>query len=295
MKELSGVPVVERIEGAIEGFKEQSPSLAIYLIGDDPASRIYARSKVKRGKKLGIDIRIHNFNQGSGQNEVEEGIRESSSSKDVDGIMVERPLPKGFDLGALMSLIPPSKDVEGLTPCNYGLLSQGSPRIIPPTPLGAILLTMHYGIETSGKNVVVMGRSVNVGRPLYLLLSSKAPFGNATVSQIHSRTREPENYLRNADLVYSAVGKPGMIKGKMIKEGAVLIDMGISTVEGEKGIFGDVDSSSVDGVASALTPTPGGTGPVTVASIFLNLFICRGYVKGEFPNFEDRIIRNIYG
>jgi methylenetetrahydrofolate dehydrogenase (NADP+)/methenyltetrahydrofolate cyclohydrolase len=295
MKDLYGGPVVERIEAEMDSIDVEQPTLAIYLIGDDPGSRIYARSKIKKGKKLGINAELRSFSSDAPLQEVVTELKMDRDSDEVTGIMIERPLPEAFDLASLMNLIPPEKDVEGVTPYNYGLMAQGRPSIIPPTPLGAMILTMHYGIETNGQEVAVLGRSVNVGKPLFLLLSSKSPYGNATVTQIHSRTESPGTHIGRADIVYSAVGSPGMIKGDMIKSGSVLIDLGISTKKNEKGIFGDVDRGSVEGVASAVTPTPGGTGPVTVASIFLNLLVSKMNQTGKFSQFEDGIIRNIYG
>lgn len=295
MKHLYGGPVVERIEAEMDSIDVDQPTLAIYLIGDDPGSGIYARSKIKKGKKLGINAELRSFSSDTPLEEVVAELRRDRDSDEVTGIIIERPLPEGFDLATLMNLVPPEKDVEGVTPYNYGLLAQGRPSIIPPTPLGAMILTKHYGIETTGREVAVLGRSVNVGKPLFLLLSSKSPYGNATVTQIHSRTESTVTHLERADIVYSAVGSPGMIKRDMIKSGSVLIDLGISTKKDQKGIFGDVDQASVEGVASAVTPTPGGTGPVTVASIFLNLMVSKMNQTGKFSKFEDGIIRNIYG
>jgi methylenetetrahydrofolate dehydrogenase (NADP+)/methenyltetrahydrofolate cyclohydrolase len=207
--------------------------------------------------------------------------------------MIERPLPEGIDIHELMKIVPPIKDVEGLHPENYGLLGMGDPRFIAPTPLGALFLMLHYGVEINGSEVVVMGRSPNVGRPLATLLSQKVKWGNATVTLVHSRTGDISAHTSRAEVVITAVGKARMLKGDMIKDGAVLVDLGINP-EG-KSIVGDVDIGSVEGIAGSATPTPGGTGPVTVSSMFLNLYKARMLQEDLEISFTDEMVDLVYG
>lgn len=294
MIELRGAPVVDRIEEVISNIDQPKLRLAIYLAGDDEASAIYARSKVRKGESLGFEVSMKKLSNEVSQKALEKEISRDAEDPDIHGIIIERPLPPSLDMDRLISLVPPNKDVEGLHPLNYGLMAQGRPALIPPTSLGALFILLHYGIEIGGREVVVLGRSVNVGRPLSNLLSQKLEWADSTVTLAHSRTPNLPDVLRRGDVLISAIGVPKFIKGDMIKEGASLIDIGINTIPGEKGIFGDVDWESVQERAGAATPTPGGSGPVTVASLFLNL--CRAYQlsSGEFAPIEDGMIRKIY-
>jgi methylenetetrahydrofolate dehydrogenase (NADP+)/methenyltetrahydrofolate cyclohydrolase len=294
MKELGGSAVSDRIEREIDSQNPGDLKLCIYLIGQDEASAIYARSKVRKGEKLGITTVVRRYESEIGQERIIADLQTDAGSDEVDGIMIERPVPLQMDLDHLINEIPPLKDVEGLNPVNYGYLARGDPVMIPPTSLGAVILMLHYGIEQEGKDVVVLGRSLNVGKPLAFLLSSRRSYGNSTVTQIHSRTRDLPSKLRDADIVFSAVGKPGIVNGSVIKQGVDLIDVGISTIPGKRGVFGDVDAGSVESIASSLTPTPGGTGPVTVSSIFLNLCRCRYLRTDEKMKIGDGIISKIY-
>ncbi|MGA1821165.1 MAG: bifunctional 5,10-methylenetetrahydrofolate dehydrogenase/5,10-methenyltetrahydrofolate cyclohydrolase [Thermoplasmatota archaeon] len=294
MIELKGAPVVERIERAISEIDQPRLRLAIYIAGNDEASAIYARSKVRKGESLGFEVSMKKLSSEVSQKALEREISRDAQDPEIHGIIIERPLPAGLDMNRLISLIPPNKDVEGLHPYNYGLMAQGRPSLIPPTSLGAMFILLHYEIEVNGREAVVLGRSVNVGRPLSNLLSQKLEWANSTVTLAHSRTPDLKGVLRRGDVLISAVGTPKFIKGDMIKKGAALIDIGISTIPGEKGVYGDADWDSILGKAGAATPTPGGSGPVTVASLFLNL--CRAYQlsSGEIAPIEDEMIRKIY-
>ncbi|MGA1820513.1 MAG: bifunctional 5,10-methylenetetrahydrofolate dehydrogenase/5,10-methenyltetrahydrofolate cyclohydrolase, partial [Thermoplasmatota archaeon] len=278
---LRGRPVADRIDSELRLLSGEvgSPKLVVYLVGGDESSVIYSRSKVKKGEKIGAEVELRTFGADAPQVEIERSLEKDADDPGVNGIMIERPLPPGLEIQDLMRKVPTIKDVEGLHPENYGLLGMGRPRYIAPTPLGALFLLLHYGMAPDGKEVVVAGRSPNVGRPLATLLSQKKPWGNATVTLVHSRTRSIADHTRRADLIITAVGRAGFIRGDMIKEGAVLIDLGINPVG--DGIVGDVDIASVDGKALAATPTPGGTGPVTVSSMFLNLHRARMLQKGR--------------
>ncbi len=294
MEVLRGKPVAERIDSELRHLASDldTPVLAVYLVGADQSSEIYARSKVRKGERIGVDVLLRKFPADTQQDMIAGSIREDSSDERICGMMIERPLPNPLDLDQLMEMIPPEKDVEGLHPYNYGVMAFGKPRFVPPTPLGALFLMDHYGIKTEGKRIAILGRSPNVGRPLATMLSQKREWGNATVTLLHSRTGDAAPHISMADIVITAVGSPRMLKGHMIKEGAQLIDLGINP-SGDT-IVGDVDIDSVSGKASGATPTPGGTGPVTVSAMFLNVFRARMLQKGSGSRFEDDIIKRIY-
>jgi len=295
MEILRGRPVADRLDAELRLLSEKagSPRLAVYLIGADDSSLIYSRSKVRKGEKIGAEVELRMFPQDITQIEIEASLEKDASDPDVNGIMIERPLPGGIEIQDLMRKIPTLKDVEGLHPENYGLLGMGRPRFIAPTPLGALFLMLHYGIIPDSREIVVAGRSPNVGRPLATLLSQKKPWGNATVTLVHSRTRNISDHTRRADVIVTAVGRAGFIKGDMIKEGAVLVDLGINPVA--DGIVGDVDIGSVEEKASAATPTPGGTGPVTVSSMFLNLYYARMLQRKDDILPSDEMVASVYG
>jgi len=293
---LWGRPVADRIDRGISGRKGASglPHLVVYRIGDDPASASYSRAKVGKGEKLGAKVTLRGFPREADPRDVISMLREDASSPDVHGIMVERPLPSQFDLHDLMFFVPAVKDVEGIVPENYGLLAEGRPYLIPPTPLGVVLLMLHYGIELNGRNVVVIGRSLTVGRPVSLLLSERYGWANSTVTLLHSGSPRDHPALHDADVVVSSVGKAGHVRGEMLKKGAKVIDVGIN-IDANGRTVGDIDMDSVRGIASAATPTPGGTGPVTVSAIFLNLLRAWCVQKGETPVHDDPLVEKVYG
>ena len=295
MKRLLGKPVADRVQAEIEGLigRSDPPRLVIYMIGSHPSSEIYVRSKVRKGERLGIDTEVRELPSDISLEEARSLILLDGGSDEVDGIMIESPLPRGLNMYDLVSAIPPEKDVEGVTCENYGLMSLGRPRFIPPTPLGALLIMLHYSIDVNGKDVVVVGRGRDVGRPLSTLLSMKTEWGNGTVTLAHSRTADLGAVTRRADILLTGVGRRGLIGRDMVKEGAVVIDMGINAVD--SGIVGDVDVGSLDGWASMVTPTPGGTGPVTVSAIFLNLMMARMMRRSLDLSFKDAIIQALYG
>lgn len=294
MEVLRGKPVAQRIDSELKLLSERigAPTLVVYLIGGDGPSVIYARSKIRKGERIGVKVILREYSPDVTVDELERELCRDASDPGIHGIMIERPLPDGIDIHELMGIVPPIKDVEGLHPENYGLLGMGDPRFIAPTPLGALFLMLHYGVQIKGKEVVVVGRSLNVGRPMATLLSQKVQWGNATVTLVHSRTKDIASHTRRADIVITAVGRARMLKGDMVKEGAVLIDLGINP-EGD-GIVGDVDINSVDGIAWGATPTPGGTGPVTVSSMFLNLYKARMLQEGLKVQFTDEMVGSIY-
>ncbi|HHD15215.1 MAG TPA: bifunctional 5,10-methylenetetrahydrofolate dehydrogenase/5,10-methenyltetrahydrofolate cyclohydrolase [Euryarchaeota archaeon] len=295
MELLSGKPVSERIDRFVRSaVNEDEVALSSFLIGADPSSIIYSRSKLRKGESLGIDVRVRDYPPDVGECRLIEDLDRDASDEHVSGIMIERPLPGGLSLDRLMERVPPAKDVEGLHPVNYGKLGLGSFRFIPPTPLGALLMLRHYGIETSGKDILVIGRSPNVGRALAQLLSMKRPWANATVTLAHSGTGDLARWVGRSDIIITAAGRPALVRGDMVRDGTVIIDLGINST-GDGSIVGDVDIPSMEGVDVRVTPTPGGTGPVTVSSMFLNVAVARTReLYGKLPE-TDRMITEIYG
>lgn len=251
------------------------PHLAAVLIGNNPASESYVRSKVRSCDQVGFESTLIRKDESITEEELLEIIQELNQSDDVDGFIVQLPLPKHIDEVKVTLAIDPKKDVDGFHPVNFGRMAQGLDCYLPATPYGILQIIERYGIETSGKNAVVVGRSNIVGTPMSILLSRKAKVGNATVTLTHSRTRDLAAEISRADIVIAAIGIPNFITGDMVKEGAVVIDVGINRVEDstrKKGykLVGDVDFDSVAEKASFITPVPGGVGPMTVTSLLMN-------------------------
>jgi methylenetetrahydrofolate dehydrogenase (NADP+)/methenyltetrahydrofolate cyclohydrolase len=250
------------------------PTLAMMRIGDDPASVIYLRKKSEASAAVGVDTREVVLPADADPEEARARMRALNDDAAVHGILLQLPLPKGFDAGELLDLMAPEKDVDGFHPLNVGRLVRGEPAFVPCTPLGIHYLILREGIDLAGKVVAVMGRSNVVGRPLANLLSQKGPGLDATVILLHTRSREPERLTRMADVLVAAAGAPGVVTANMVKPGAVVIDVGIHRVPhptepGKTRLVGDVASEVAD-VASALTPVPGGVGPMTVAMLMRN-------------------------
>ena len=251
-----------------------TPGLAAVLVGDDPASQVYVRNKRRRFENMGLLGETFRMGDYSSKNDIMALINDLNNDDRFHGILIQLPLPKGIDSDNVLRSVRPDKDVDGFHPENMGLLAAGNPRFIPCTPKGILRILQFYNIETSGKHAVIVGRSNIVGRPMALMLSAKNDTGNATVTVCHSRTPDIANYTRQADIVIAAVGMPSLIKGDMITDGTVIIDVGINRVEdnSEKGykLSGDVDYESVMDKASAITPVPGGVGPMTIAMLVEN-------------------------
>ena len=251
-----------------------TPGLAAVLIGDDLASQVYVRNKRRRFENMGLFGETFRMGDDSSKNDIMALINDLNNDDRFHGILIQLPLPKGIDSDNVLRSVRPDKDVDGFHPENIGLLAAGNPRFIPCTPKGILRILQFYNIETSGKHAVIVGRSNIVGRPMALMLSAKNDTGNATVTVCHSRTPDIANYTRQADIVIAAVGMPSLIKGDMISDGTVIIDVGINRVEdnSEKGykLSGDVDYESVMDKASAITPVPGGVGPMTIAMLVEN-------------------------
>ena len=250
------------------------PGLCVILVGDNPASQIYVKTKSKKLQSLGLRSKNIYLNNDVSQNELIQTINGLNQDLNYHGILVQMPLPSHIDSQLIINSIDSTKDVDGFHPENVGWLSIGKPRFIPCTPKGIMKIFKHYNIELSGKDIVVIGRSNIVGRPMSILVSSNGDWSNGTCTICHSRTKNLEQYTRNADVVISAIGKPNYLKADMIKEGSIIIDVGINRVEAEndKGykIIGDVHYKSVIDKVSFITPVPGGVGPMTIAMLVEN-------------------------
>ena len=260
---------------SLQSKKLRTPQLAAILIGNNGASETYVNSKVKNCAEVGIDSSLVRFDESVTEDELLEKIRLLNEDENVDGILVQLPLPKHIEEKKVINIISPGKDVDGFHPVNIGKLTQGTPTFISATPYGIILLLQHYNIETKGKHAVVIGRSNIVGRPISILLSSNQSYGNATVTLCHSHTTNLKQLSLQADILIAALGKPGFVKADMVKEGSVVIDVGITRVEdatAKKGfrIKGDVDFENVAPKTSFITPVPGGIGLMTIAALLTN-------------------------
>ncbi|HTN12676.1 MAG TPA: bifunctional methylenetetrahydrofolate dehydrogenase/methenyltetrahydrofolate cyclohydrolase FolD [Acetobacteraceae bacterium] len=241
------------------------PGLAVVLVGDDPASAVYVRNKDRAAGAAGLAARTLRLAAATTQAELLAVVRGLNDDPAVDGILVQMPLPAQIDSTAVLDAIDPAKDVDGLHPLNAGLLAAGRPGLAPCTPRGVMKLLAHAGIELRGARAVVLGRSVLVGRPMAALLTA----ADATVTLAHSRTRDLAGECRRADIVVAAVGRPGMVAGDWVKPGAAVIDVGINRGADGK-LVGDVDFAGCAAVAGAITPVPGGVGPMTIACLLEN-------------------------
>ena len=245
-------------------------ALATVLVGDDPASHSYVRSKRKRAAEVGIRSEHHELPADLTQSQVVAVLRGLNDDPAIDGILLQLPLPDGLDGESAMMQIDPSKDVDGLHPANLGLIVLDKPRLVPCTPSGCMRILDYYDIAVSGAEVVVVGRSFLVGRPLALLMAARG--ADATVTIAHSRTKDLATVTRRADIVVAAVGVREMITAEHIRPGAVVIDVGINRLDSGR-LVGDVAFDEVVEVASAITPVPGGVGPMTVAMLMRNTVI----------------------
>ncbi|MFV9672862.1 MAG: bifunctional methylenetetrahydrofolate dehydrogenase/methenyltetrahydrofolate cyclohydrolase FolD [Acidimicrobiia bacterium] len=243
-----------------------SVGLATVLIGDDPASKVYVRNKHRAADAAGMLSFDRHLPATASQSDVEAVVTELNADERVDGMIVQLPLPGGLDGERAVELVDPHKDADGLHPFNLGQLVLSRPGPVPATPGGIMRILDHYGIETSGRTAVIVGRSFLVGRPLALLLGEKGV--DATVVQAHSRTPDLAGVCRGADILVAAVGRPKMFDERFIKPGATIIDVGINRTD--DGLVGDVDFDAVADVAGAITPVPGGVGPMTIATLLAN-------------------------
>ena len=279
-KLLLGKPVADKkyllLEDKIKFLKTKGiiPKLAVILIGNNPASKIYVKSKAKKFKTLNCFSEIFQLNENVSKEEVSSLIKKLNNDSSVHGILLQLPLPAHLDAYDFLSKINPMKDVDGFHPENLGLLFQGNPRFVPCTPLGCIEILKYYKIDVESKHVVVIGRSNIVGKPMMSLLSQA---GNATVTICHSYTKDLSKYTMSADIIICAVGKPKLINRDMIKSGSIIIDVGINRIndDSKKGyhIVGDVDCDSVIDKTYSITPVPGGVGPMTISMLVNNTIL----------------------
>jgi methylenetetrahydrofolate dehydrogenase (NADP+)/methenyltetrahydrofolate cyclohydrolase len=242
-----------------------APTLAVVLVGDDPASAVYVRSKTKAAREAHVDVRDHKLAASTSQAELLALVETLNRDPIVDGILVQLPLPKQIDADAVIRAIDPAKDVDGLHPVSLGQLAQGKPTFSPCTPKGCMRLLREVGAEVAGARAVVLGRSVLVGKPIALLLAN----ANATVTMCHSKTRDLAGEVRRAEIVVAAIGKPELVKGDWIADGAIVLDVGVNRMPDGK-LRGDVEFAAASQRARAITPVPGGVGPMTIACLLEN-------------------------
>jgi len=262
--------VKERVKVDAAAFAEEfgrPPALATVLVGEDPASQVYIGGKRKASGEVGIRSVHHEIEASIRQEELEQLVRDLNADEEIDGILVQLPMPDHIDPDRIVQTIDPAKDVDGLTPVNAGLLAHGTPGLVSCTPLGVMELLAHEGVEAEGAHAVVIGRSKLVGVPVSRLLL----MANATVTTAHSRTRDLDAVCAQADILVAAVGVPRLLGAAAIKPGAVVIDVGINRLE--EGLVGDVDFDAAAEVASAITPVPGGVGPMTIAMLLHNTLL----------------------
>jgi methylenetetrahydrofolate dehydrogenase (NADP+) / methenyltetrahydrofolate cyclohydrolase len=257
----------ERIAAAVPAFAAAAgrpPGLAVVLVGEDPASQVYVRAKGKAVLAAGMASFEHKLPETTGEGELIALVARLNAYEAVDGILVQLPLPASIDAQAVIAAIDPAKDVDGFTPVNAGRLAVGAPGLVPCTPLGCLMLLKDRLGDLSGLDAVVIGRSNIVGKPMAQLLLKE----NCTVTIAHSRTRDVPALVGRADILVAAIGKAEMIKGDWLKPGATVIDVGMNRVDGR--LTGDVDFASASQVAAAITPVPGGVGPMTIALLLRN-------------------------
>lgn len=279
MQRLLGEPVARRVE---EGLRARvaaladggvTPKLVLCSVGEDPASRVYLRRKEEAAGRLGIAVEQRRWSATDAPEGVRRALVEAGRDAAVHGVLLQLPLPEGWDATALQAALPPAKDVDGLHPENAGRLALGWPGLVPCTPLGVLALLRHYAIPLAGRHVVVMGRSAIVGRPLSLLLSGRGV--DATVTVVHSRTHDAAAVCRQGEILIAAIGRPRFVTAEFVRPGATVVDVGIHRDEsagpdGKRRLVGDVDAEAVAQTAGALSPVPGGVGPLTVAFLLSN-------------------------
>lgn len=262
-KEISA-QIYDEIKKTLEDIQGEKPNLMVILVGDDPASQVYVGMKEKKTKELGMRGEVVRLPATTTQDTLEAKIQELNDNPEVNGILLQLPLPKHLDSKAAISRISPDKDVDGLHYVNVGKLHLGEDSFIPCTPYGIVQMLERTGVEIEGKHGVVIGRSNLVGKPIARLLEQR----NATVTICHSRTKDLAKHTLDADILVVAMGRPKAIGADMVKEGAVVIDVGIHRVDGK--LVGDVDFEGVKEKASMITPVPGGVGPMTICMLMYN-------------------------
>lgn len=288
---LDGKTLSEQIKAElaaeVEKIKQKGnkiPHLAAVIVGENPASKVYVASKIKSCEQVGFKSSLIRCPADTTETQLLDTVRQLNDDPDVDGFIVQLPLPKHINEEAVTLAISPQKDVDGFHPVNFGRMAQGLPSFLPATPMGILEMLRRYEIPTEGKHCVVIGRSNIVGTPMGILMSRKGYPGNCTVTITHARTQNLPAEVRRADIVVAAIGKPEFVKGDWIKDGAVVIDVGINRVDDSSKktgfrIVGDVDFASVSPCCSFITPVPGGVGLMTVTALLMNtLKACKGEI-----------------
>jgi methylenetetrahydrofolate dehydrogenase (NADP+)/methenyltetrahydrofolate cyclohydrolase len=272
---IDGKAIAADVRGEVaEGVKELAalgvvPGLATVLVGDDPASHVYVRAKRRACEQVGIKSWDHDLPASVSQDELMALIDKLNGDDSVHGILVQLPLPAHIEEHTVLDAVYPSKDADGFHPYNFGRLLAGGPIVGPATPSGIQDLLIRSGVETTGAEVVIVGRSNIVGKPMAALLMQKGPGANATVTVCHTATRDLAAHTRRADILIAAIGRAHAITAEMVKDGAVVVDVGVNRTDA--GLVGDVDFEAVSQVASAITPVPGGVGPMTIATLLRNV------------------------
>jgi methylenetetrahydrofolate dehydrogenase (NADP+)/methenyltetrahydrofolate cyclohydrolase len=271
--------VLAEVKASVAAVRDRTgvtPTLAVILVGEDPASQIYVRNKKRAADEVGINARDFLFPQGCTQGELLATIAGINRDPSIHGVLLQLPLPKGMDEDQAVAAIAPEKDADGLHPVNLGNLLAGKPGAVPCTPAGCIEILDHYGIAIEGAEAVVIGRSRLVGKPLAQLLLAR----HATVTMCHTRTRDLAAHCRRADILCVAAGRPGVVTGDMVREGVVVVDVGVNRLPTGK-VTGDVQFDSVAPKARAITPVPGGVGPMTIAMLMRNTARAAHRLLGE--------------
>ena len=267
---------------ALKKENNVTPGLAVVLVGEDPASQVYVRSKGKQTIEAGMNSYEHKLSEDTSEEDLLELVNRLNDDNEVHGILVQLPLPEHINEDAVINAIDPVKDVDGFHISNVGLLATGQKSMVPCTPLGCLLMLKDFHGSLSGMDAVIIGRSNIVGKPMAQLLLNES----CTVTITHSKTKNLEEMVGRADIIIAAVGRPEMVKGDWIKPGATLIDVGINRVEGNDGgkrLVGDAEFSSCSEIAGAITPVPGGVGPMTIACLLVNTLVacCRKHKLSE--------------
>ncbi len=282
MEILNGKIVSQHIKNELKSFVDnlilkgkRAPHLAAILVGNNGASETYIASKIKNCEEIGFKSSLIRLNENIAEQELIDAINHLNQNDLVDGILVQLPLPPDFDEQKIINLINPDKDVDGFSPVSIGKMVLGMPTFIPATPYGIMLMLEHYNIETSGKHAVIIGRSNIVGRPMSVLLNQSGKYGNCTVTVCHSRTKNIKEICLTADIIVAAIGIPEFVKSDMVKDGAVVIDVGITRVKDDSkksgfSIKGDVEFDTVSPKCSFISPVPGGVGLMTIAALLKN-------------------------
>ena len=267
-----GQEIRKSVEVRVNALKQQgiTPGLAVILVGDNPASKTYVANKQKSCEAIGMFSELIKMPEDTTQDALLDQIRDLNNRQDIHGILVQLPLPKHIDEDAVIATISPEKDVDGFSPVSVGKMMLGQDTYLPCTPFGVMKLLEHSGIDVAGKHAVIVGRSHIVGKPMGQLLLQK----DATVTYTHSKTPDLPSFTKQADILIAAVGRENFITKEHIKPGAVVIDVGINRDENNK-LCGDVNFADVDGIASHITPVPGGVGPMTIAMLMKNTLIAR--------------------